>query len=79
MSEMKKRTQFEAAIEKREAVNQAEESGQVSDSMEVRKELMARVHSGEITLQDAQAELKRIQRESKNAGKVTRSQAFRLG
>lgn len=76
---MSKRTRFEAATEKREAVRQAEESGQVSDSMDVRKALMEKVHSGEITLQQAQEELKRIQRGSKQAGKVTRSQAFRQG
>jgi hypothetical protein len=76
---MSKRTRFEAVTEKREAVKQAEESGQVSDSMDVRKALMAKVHMGEITLQDAQAELKRIQRGSRNAGRITRSQAFRQG
>lgn len=76
---MSKRTRFEAATEKREAVKQAEESGRVSDSMDVRKALMAKVQSGEITMQEAQADLKRIQRGSKQAGKVTRSQAFRQG
>jgi hypothetical protein len=40
---------------RREALKQAEARGAVADSMEVRKALMARVHSGEITLEQAQA------------------------
>ena len=62
---------------KRTAIRTAEESGSVADSMDVRKALMARVHSGEITLAQAQAELKRIQRGAKAAGKTTREQLFR--
>jgi hypothetical protein len=66
-------------MDKRDAVNNAEAAGQVADSMDVRKALMAKVHSGEMTLQDAQAELERIKRGAKKAGKVTRSQAFNQG
>lgn len=76
---MTERTAFEASIEKREAVKTAEAAGSVADSMAVRLALMARVHSGEITLADAQAELKRIQRGAKASGKVTRAQAFNRG
>lgn len=54
-----------------------EEEGAVADSMEVRKALMQRVHAGEITLEAAQAELKRIKRGAKKAGKITRAQAYR--
>ncbi len=60
----------------RKAQKQAEADGRVADSMEVRKVLLARVKSGEITLAQAQAELKRIKRGAKAAGKVTRNQAF---
>lgn len=63
--------------ERRKAVETAEAAGQVADSMEVRLALMARVDSGEITLEDAQTELKRIKRGAKAAGKLTRAQAFR--
>jgi hypothetical protein len=67
------------AAEKRNALNQAEAGGQVADSMEVRKALMERVHSGEITLEQAQTELKKIKRGAKKSGMITRSQAFRDG
>lgn len=73
------RTRFEAALEKRQNVKDAEANGRVADSMEVRKALMARVHSGEITLDVAQAELARIKRGAKAAGMTTRARAFRAG
>ena len=59
------------------ALKDSDASGQVADSMDVRKALMERVHKGEITLEQAQAELAKIKRGAKAAGKVTRSQAFR--
>lgn len=73
------RTRFEAALDKREALKASEDAGHVADSMEVRKALMASVHSGEITLAQAQAELKAIKAGAKRNGKVTRSQAFSGG
>lgn len=73
------RTSFEAALDKRAAVKDGEAAGEVADSMTVRRELMARVHSGEITLAQAQSELKQIQRGAKNAGQVTRAQAYSRG
>lgn len=60
-----------------EHIRQREAEGAVADSMDARLALMARVHSGEITLETAQAELKRIQRSAKASGKVTRNQAWR--
>ena len=62
---------------RRDALKKAEARGEVADSMEVRKALMVRVHSGEITLAQAQAELSRIKRGAKKAGKVTRDQALK--
>jgi hypothetical protein len=73
------RTRFESAMDKRDALKAAEASGQVADSMEVRLALMARVHSGEITLEQAQAEPKKIKAGAKKAGKLTREQAFSRG
>lgn len=70
---------FERNMEKRDALRNAEVNGQVADSMEVRMALMERVRKGEISLGDAQAELKRIKRGAKAAGKLTRSQAFSRG
>lgn len=73
------RTRFEASMEKRDAVKAAEATGSVADSMDVRMALMRRVHSGEITLEQAQAELKKIKSGAKKRGMVTRQQAFSRG
>lgn len=62
---------------RRERQKQCEAEGVVADSMDVRRDLMTRVHAGEITLEAAQAELKRIQRREKANGKITRNQAYR--
>jgi hypothetical protein len=55
----------------------AEAEGKVADSLEVRMALLERVRTGEITLETAQADLKRIRRGAKKAGKITRAQAYR--
>jgi hypothetical protein len=73
------RTRWEAASDKRKAVNKAEESGLIADSMEYRTNLMNRVHAGEITLEEAQAELKKVKRNAKKNGLMTRSQAYSRG
>jgi len=74
-----KRSSFEARIAKRCALAKAEESGQVADSLDVRRALMERVSNKEITIEQAQAELKKIKSGAKRAGKVTRTQAFNAG
>lgn len=58
------------------AMKQAEAEGKVADSMEYRMDLMQRVHNGEITLEAAQAELKRIKRSAKKNGLTTRNSVF---
>ena len=63
--------------ERRADMKEAEAAGLVADNMDVRKALMQRVHSGEITLEQAQSELKKIKRGAKAAGQVTRAQAFK--
>ncbi len=70
---------FWTAERKKDALRQAEAEERIVDSMDVRLKLMERVRTGEITLEEAQAELKKIKRGAKSAGKVTRSQAFRNG
>ena len=70
---------WEVARNKRAAMNAAEKDGRVADSMEVRRQLMLRVHSGEITLADAQAELAQIKRGASARGMTTRAGAFRDG
>lgn len=59
-----------------EAQKAAESEGRVADSMEVRLALIARMKAGELTLDEVQAELKRIQRAAKKSGKITRAQAY---
>lgn len=70
------RTRSEARLEKREAVDKADKSGEVADSMEVRKKLMERVYSGESTIEEVQAELRKIKRDAKKNGKLTRQQVW---
>ena len=76
---MAKSDRFWRMEAKKDALKQAEASGAVADSKEVRMELMRKVHAGEITLEQAQAELAKIKRGAKKAGKVTGDQAFRAG
>lgn len=64
-------------MEKAEALRAAEASGTLADSMTVRLALMARVRAGEISLADAQAELRRIKRAAKQIGLPTRSSTWR--
>ena len=76
---MEHRTRFEASMDKKQAMREADASGQVADSMAVRMALMDRVDSGEISLEQAQSELAKIKRNAKNNGKVTRAQAYARG
>jgi hypothetical protein len=64
---------------KLDAVKDAEASGAVADSMEVRMELVKKMHSGEMTLEQVQAELARIKRSARKNGQITRNQAYRRG
>lgn len=73
---MGKGDEFWRIVERREALRKAEQDGIVADSMDVRVELMRRVEAGELTLEEAQAELKKIKRGAKAAGKITRNQAY---
>lgn len=61
---------------KRDAVKKAEAEGKVADSMEYRLALMERVHKGEITLEQAQTELKKVKRNAKKNGMTTRNSVF---
>lgn len=70
------RTRYEAAMDKRANVKAEEAAGNIADSMDVRIALMNKVHAGEISLADAQAQLKKIKRNAKANGMKTRAQAF---
>ena len=71
-----KRNRFDAAMDKRSAVNKADKSGEVADSTDVRMNIMKRIHSGEITLKEGQSELKKIKRDAKKNGKLTKQQVW---
>jgi cell fate (sporulation/competence/biofilm development) regulator YlbF (YheA/YmcA/DUF963 family) len=70
---------FWTAARKKDAVAKAEADGLIADSAEVRDELVRKMHAGEMTLEQVQAELKRIKRDAKKNGKITRAQAWRRG
>lgn len=73
------RTRFEASIDKSANRRAEEAAGNVADSMEVRLAIVERISSGEITLAQGQAELKKIKAGAKKAGQITRSQAYSRG
>ncbi len=73
------RTRFEARLDKRQNLKQCEANGEVADSLDVRMALMEKVTSGECTLEEVQTELKKIKRNAKKNGKITRTQAFTRG
>lgn len=52
-------------------------SGVVADSDAVRVGLIEKMHAGEMTLDQVQAELKRIQRDAKKAGRPVRADYFK--
>ena len=54
----------------------AEKDGRVADIIEVRMGLIARFKAGEITFDEMQSELRRIKRNAKENGQVTRAQAY---
>jgi len=73
------RLSFERAMEKKRALKAAEAGGHVADSLSVRREILARVYRGDLTLSQAQAELKQIQSSAQGSGLKTRAQAFDEG
>jgi hypothetical protein len=68
---------MKSARERLAALRKAEDNLEISDSMKVRKELMARYHSGEWTLVEVQLELDRVKRNGKLLHKMTRDQFLR--
>lgn len=70
-------TRYDRWRHRRAAAKKAEAEGKVADSMDVRMALMKRVHDGEITLEEAQAQLTSIKRNAKKNGLITRDQAHR--
>jgi hypothetical protein len=77
MSRRESMTSFESRIARRDALQRAEAAGEVADSKTVRDELVRKMHAGEMTLEQVQAELSRIQRNAKREGKKTRDSFFK--
>jgi len=73
------RDRWEASRDKRKNVIANESEGNIADSLDVRIALMEKVRSGECTLAEVQSELKKIKRNAKKNGQITRNQAFTAG
>lgn len=63
--------------QRKSALKKAESEGAVADTMSVRLALMERVRSGEITLQQAQAELAKLKSQARKDGQLLRNDFFR--
>lgn len=74
---MRRRDWYDRRIDKRVALQIAEEQGIVADSTELRQALVAKLQSGEMTIQQVQDELRKVKREAKKNGKKTREQIWR--
>jgi hypothetical protein len=74
---MRRRDWYDRRLDKRVALQIAEEQGVVADSTEFRAALVARINSNELTIEQAQAELRKVKRDAKKNGKKTRSQIWR--
>ncbi len=70
-------TDRETLRRKLAAVMAAEARGEVSDSMDVRLALLELVKAGGMTLEEVQAELKRLRRSATRNGKTTRDRVWR--
>lgn len=74
---MRRRDWYDRRLDKRVALQIAEEQGGVADSTEFRQALVAKLQSGEMTLNQVQEELRKVKREAKKNGKKTRAQIWR--
>ena len=67
---------FEKRRRSLENVKSEEAAGNVADSKAVRLSLMEDFHSGKKTLDQVQSELKKIKRDAKKNGQITRDKAY---
>lgn len=74
---MRRRDWYDRRLDKRVALQIAEEQGIVADSSELRAFLVAKIHSGEMTIEQVQAELRKVKRGAKKNGLKTRNQIWR--
>ncbi|WP_439878885.1 hypothetical protein [Pseudomonas prosekii] len=74
---MSRRDWYDRRLDKRVALQLAEEQGLVADSSSLRESLVAKIHTGEMTIEQVQAELRKVKREAKKNGLKTRDQIWR--
>ncbi|PYD05927.1 hypothetical protein DND90_21550 [Pseudomonas syringae pv. maculicola] len=74
---MTRRDWYDRRLDKRVALQIAEEHGLVADSSALRAALVAKIHSGDMTIEQVQAELRKVKREAKKNGLKTRDQIWR--
>lgn len=74
---MRRRDWYDRRIDKGVTLQIAEEQGIVADSTEFRLSLVAKLKSGELTIEQAQAQLRTVKRDARKNGKKTRSQIWR--
>ncbi|MDD1016887.1 hypothetical protein [Pseudomonas rubra] len=74
---MSRRDWYDRRLDKRVALQIAEEQGLVADCTELRQTLVAKLKSGEMTIEQVQAELRKVKHDAKKNGKKTRSQIWR--
>ncbi|MDO1495775.1 hypothetical protein HND72_14440 [Pseudomonas putida] len=74
---MRRRDWYDRRLDKRVALQIAEEQGVVADSTEFRQALVAKLQSGDMTLSQVQEELRKVKRDAKRNGKKTRAQIWR--
>jgi hypothetical protein len=68
---------FLRMLRKQNGIKKAETEGLVADSLDVRMAILQRIHSGAITLEEGQGELKKIKRGAHKKGLLTRTEAWR--
>ena len=78
------RTMFERAMDRRRNLRAEEAAGNIADSLEYRMFLMEKVRNREISLEEAQRQLRgtqerETQKTAEKQGKLTRDKAYRNG
>ncbi|RML58313.1 hypothetical protein ALQ93_00354 [Pseudomonas syringae pv. pisi] len=74
---MSRRDWYDRRVDKRVALQIAEEQGLVADSTAYRQWLVLKMKSGEYTQEQALSELRKVKREAKKNGLKTRDQVWR--
>ncbi|WP_116817914.1 hypothetical protein [Pseudomonas syringae] len=74
---MRRRDWYDRRVDKRVALQIAEEKGLVADSTAYRQSLVLKMKSGEYTQEQALSELRKVKREAKKNGLKTRDQVWR--